>query len=56
MMSEIWIKESQHGNIEMNISEQVKQVFFEHLQGKKTDHHLNTSWNTLHEAFFLPLI
>lgn len=33
IMPEITIKQNQHSNMEMNISEQIKQVFFEHLQG-----------------------
>jgi len=41
MMLEIGITQNQHGNVKMNISEQVKQVFFEHLQGKKTLSMLN---------------
>jgi hypothetical protein len=36
MVPGIEITQNQHGNVEINISEQVKQVFFEHLQGKKT--------------------
>ena len=34
-MSEIGTEENQHGNFEMDISELVKQIFFEQLRGKK---------------------
>jgi hypothetical protein len=35
-MPEIRIKQNQHSNIEMTLSDQVKQIFFEHLQGKNS--------------------